>query len=62
MPAHNTPRENPNDQIGAVLVFRSGISRQEAKRLITIGLAEYLHSTTVQAFNPDHGSPVFYVP
>lgn len=61
-------RGNPIDhearQTGAVLIFRRGITVEDARELLE-RFAEELKldgEPVVRAFNPTYGSPVFYVP
>lgn len=50
----------PNGQVGAVIVFTRGTTKEEAEEAIrTLDIVE---SSDVQEFNPEYGSPVFYVP
>ena len=55
-------------QSGAVLVFREGVTREEAEKAIAT-LKALLDPTywtrelpKVHEFNPDHGGPVWYIP
>ena len=47
---------------GAVLVFKSGVSKKEVERIL-IELADKLQYTPiVHEFDPNYGGPVWYIP
>ena len=53
---------------GAVIVFKDGITKEQAENLLRALVArelidaDHLGSRWVHGFNPDHGEPVFYIP
>lgn len=50
-------------QVGAVLVFETGIDKESAEALLRPLVDRGALATfVVNDFNPNHGSPVFYVP
>jgi hypothetical protein len=51
---------NPEGLVGAVLVFQPHVTEQDAKELLAT-LAEHLQSSETHEFNPQFGSPVFFV-
>ena len=61
---HDMPRKQRHDrQTGAVLIFKPGVTKDEAQRMLrTCETLLQLQGMDVQEFNPQHGSPVFYVP
>ncbi len=48
-------------QTGAVITFKPGISKEEAQKIIR-AIQSRLETVNVQEYNPEYGSPVFYVP
>ena len=48
-------------QVGAVLIFRDDVTKEEATQAL-LKLSSLLQSVRVENFNPDWGSPVWYVP
>jgi hypothetical protein len=46
--------------IGAVLVFKPHVTEQDAKEMLAT-LADHLKSVDTHQFNPEFGSPVFFV-
>jgi hypothetical protein len=53
------PRK-PDGLVGAVLVFQSHVTEQDAKELLAT-LGDHLKSAETHEFNPEFGSPVFFV-
>jgi hypothetical protein len=49
------------NRTGAVLVFNPGIGEDEASKIIDM-IRDKVSSAHVEEFNPDHGSPVWYIP
>lgn len=47
-------------QTGAVITFKPGISKEEAQKIIR-AIQSRLETVNVQEYNPEYGSPVFYV-
>lgn len=50
----------PDGLVGAVLVFQPHVTEQDAKELLAT-LAGHLQSVETHQFNPEFGSPVFFV-
>lgn len=51
-----------NEQVGAVLVFKPGVTLEAATQALKDLKALLEYPPTVQSFDPEYGSPVFYVP
>lgn len=50
-------------RVGAVIVFKDGVTKEEADRLLaTITEPAQFFSTYTEEFDDDLGSPVFYIP
>lgn len=54
-------------QVGAVVVFPAGMTEQQVRNALlqfggTLPPHHRIESIQTQTFNPDWGSPVFYVP
>lgn len=52
------------EQFGAVVVFPPGMSKEDAQKLIRrlMKAEPGISVDGPRAFNPDHGSPVWYIP
>jgi hypothetical protein len=50
----------PNGLVGAVLVFQPHVTEQDAKELLA-ALADHIKSVETHEFNPEFGSPVFFI-
>jgi hypothetical protein len=57
-PARNTSK----DQAGAVIIFKPGVSKNEAS--LALRQIQHLldHPPSINMFNPEWGGPVWYVP
>ncbi len=56
------PRDVSKDQAGTVLVFKPGVTKEQAQKALE-KLRDLLeHSPHVNTFNPEWGGPVWYVP
>lgn len=53
-------KREPNGQVGAVVIFTKGTTVADAEE--SLRQLDNIESADVQEFNPDYGSPVFYVP
>jgi hypothetical protein len=49
-------------QVGAVLVFKPGISEAEANKALEALKSLLEVRPNVRTFNPEFGHPVFYIP
>lgn len=56
--------ERPDSEmcVGAVLVFKRGVDIDTVKLMLAHYFSNELESEVVREFNPDYGSPVWYVP
>lgn len=55
-------RADPSKLAGVVLVFKAGVSREEAEKRLR-ALSDVLEGEPkVQVFNPERGYPCFYIP
>ena len=51
-----------DEQVGSVLVFKPGVSEEEARKALE-ALKDMLdYQPSVNSFNPAWGGPVWYVP
>jgi hypothetical protein len=50
------------EQAGVLLVFKEGVSAEEAQKALEALRALLDYQPRVQTFNPDWGYPVFYIP
>ncbi len=56
------PQEPAQEQLGAVLIFKPGLDRADAEKALE-ALRELLdYVPSVREFNPQWGSPVWYIP
>lgn len=56
------PQRNDWPKYGAVLVFRDGVSQEQAERALR-QLGDLLERPPhVQGYNPQYGEPVWYIP
>lgn len=57
------PRTEQKEQAGVLLVFREGVTAEEAQKRLD-ALRDILDgpSPRVSTFNPDWGYPCFYIP
>jgi hypothetical protein len=61
-PGRTTKRNTSKDQAGAVLVFKPGVTKEQAQAALK-KLQDLLeHTPHVNTFNPEWGGPVWYVP
>jgi hypothetical protein len=54
-------KREPNGQVAAVVIFDKGVTVADAEVALR-SLDLMIESADVQEFNPEYGSPVFYVP
>jgi hypothetical protein len=50
----------PDGQVGAVVIFTKGTTVADAEEALRE--LDIVESSNVQEFNPEYGSPVFYIP
>ena len=51
-----------NKQAGTVLVFKEGVSKEEAQKALDALKHLLAYTPRVNEFNPDWGGPVWYIP
>jgi hypothetical protein len=57
-----------NERLGCVLIFKAGITREQAKKAleklkdVVLQWPDPFPDKVIQGFNPDHGYPVWYIP
>lgn len=47
---------------GAVLVFKSNVSKKEIERILAEIADKLQHTPIVHEFDPNYGGPVWYIP
>ncbi len=64
-PALSSEWDNQSGRYGVVLVFNDGLTRQQVCEILT-KISEHVDpkysSSHVYSFNPEYGSPVWYIP
>lgn len=61
-PGREQPTKPQPEQTGAVLVFKPGVTVEQAREALA-PLADKLEGTpNIQTFFPEWGGPVFYIP
>jgi len=55
-------RFNDHTNVGAVIVFREGITEEQAKLALEQIRGLLAHEPQVHGFNAEWGSPVWYIP
>jgi hypothetical protein len=58
------PKSNPREerQLGAVVIFREGVTREQVEAALKLIANVTAGTPHVNGFNPEWGSPVWYIP